>query len=256
VAKADNLDTTEKTTIQAQNPSPAESNAPETPSSEAPQKANAKRKKIKKSKTNSPAIAPPMTSDSQGIRRSQRQNYSFLFTPLSDLFLSYGAQAHYIKSPKLQIGFLALSGTMTKSYATTSFAGSSKAQGSVLSINPRYFFGNSFNVMTGLGYRSINIEWKFTDKSLSAEIDTKVKVSGVALPIFTGNHWTWSNGFTIGVDWIGAWIPLSPKSVTSVSGTAPDSLLEEFSDIVQDELGKISNKTTFTLALTSIGWAF
>jgi len=256
IAKADDVDTIEKTTIQTQNPSPTESNAPETPSSEAPQKANAKRKKIKKSKTKSPAVAPPTTSDSQGIRSTQSQNYSLLFTPVSDFYLSYGAQAHYIKSPKLQIGFLALSGTYTDSFDATSLVGEANAQGSVLSINARYFFGNSFNVTSGLGYRSANIDMKFTGKSLLAEIDANVKISGLVLPFFLGNHWTWSNGFTMGVDWIGAWIPLSPKTVTSVSGSAPDSLLEESRDIAHDAFAKAANSTTLTLALTSIGWAF
>jgi len=256
IAKADDVDTTEKTTIQSQNPSPAESNAPETSTSEAPQKANAKRKKIKKSKTNSPALAPPTTSDSQGIRSTQRQNYSLLFTPVSDFYLSYGAQAHYIKSPKLQLGFLALSGTYTDSFDATSLVGEANAQGSVLSVNARYFFGNSFNVISGLGYRSANIDMKFTGKLLLAEIDANVKVSGLVLPIFLGNHWTWSNGFTLGVDWLGAWIPLSPSTETSVSGNAPESLLEEARDTSHDEFAKAANKTTFTLALTSIGWAF
>jgi hypothetical protein len=78
----------------------------------------------------------------------------------------------------------------------------------------------------------------------------------VIVPLFVGNQWTWPGGFTLGVDWIGAWIPLSGQTQVSMTGGLPEKDLEELTNWILKANDGLSKKTSLTLFLTSIGWAF
>lgn len=194
-------------------------------------------------------------SDSRTIRAKQRQNYSLLYTPLSDFLLKFGAQLQWTPSPSLQLGLLALTGSET---TTSSYEGgivTRSGSGSALSLHARYFLGNSFNILTGLGYRTADLKLDFQDKLLG-RIEGDLKVQSVAIPFFIGNHWTWAGGFTFGFDWIGAWIPVSGKTQASIKGNLPQKDLQELTDISARLGDGLSKTTSLTLFLTSIGWAF
>jgi hypothetical protein len=124
-----------------------------------------------------------------------------------------------------------------------------------MSLHARYFLGNSFNILTGLGYRAADLKLDFQDQLLG-RIEGDLKVQSIAIPFFIGNHWTWAGGFTFGFDWIGAWIPVSGKTQASIKGNLPQKDLQELTDISARLGDGLSKTTTFTLFLTSIGWAF
>jgi hypothetical protein len=194
-------------------------------------------------------------SDSRTIRAKQRQNYSLLYTPLSDFLLKFGAQLQWAPSPSLQVGLLGLTGSETKDSSYEGGTVTSSGTGLVLALHARYFVGNSFNIFSGLGYRSAAIKLNLKDKLLGS-IDGDLKVQSIAIPFFIGNHWTWSSGFTLGCDWIGAWIPVSGKTEASIKGNLSQKDRDEFVDIGAKIGDGLAKTTSFTLFLTSIGWAF
>jgi hypothetical protein len=201
-------------------------------------------------------VAPEIKlDDSRTNRADQGHGYSLLYTPLSDFLLQYGAQIYLARGPSLQIGFLVLTGSEVKETEDVRgkviFGGS----GVSLSIHGRYFLGNSFNILGGLGYRSAALKLEVEDKVLGT-VEGDLKVQSAIIPIFIGNQWTWKSGFTFGVDWIGAWIPVSRKTQASFKGDLPKQDLDELTDMSLDIGDGLSKTTSLTLFLTSIGWAF
>lgn len=194
-------------------------------------------------------------SDSRTIRAKQRQNYSLLYTPLSDFYLKFGSQLQWAPIPSLQVGLLGLTGSTTKDSSYDGGTVEALGTGLVLALHARYFVGNSFNILTGLGYRSAAIKLNLKDKLLGS-VDGDLTVQSIAIPFFIGNNWTWSSGFTFGCDWIGAWIPVSGKTQASIKGNLSQKDRDEFVDVGAKIGDGLAKTTSFTLFLTSIGWAF
>lgn len=193
--------------------------------------------------------------DSRTNRTKQRQNYSLLYTPVSDFILQFGAQAQLVRSPSLQLGFLLLTGSEMWGQDYERGVIKLTGNGTSFSLNARYFLGNSFNVLTGLGYRAATVKIDIEHISLG-QVAGDFKVQSATIPLFIGNQWTWPGGFTLGVDWIGAWIPISGETQVSLKGDLPQKDLEELTDLFMDAGDGLGKKTSLTLLLTSIGWAF
>ena len=203
---------------------------------------------------------PSLSNTSKAIRKTQAANVELLYTPLSDYVLSYGVGGSYNLKPNLALGLQVLMGSKTVNYSSTDQAstvsGNAKIQGTVGYVYGRYFFGNSFNMMTGLGVRSASIKYILEESSLKLAVDGKIDIQSIALPVFIGNRWTFKSGFTIGCDWIGAFVPLSGSAKSSLSGNLPNEMISDLNDKYLS-LGKdLTHKTSMTLFLTSLGWAF
>jgi hypothetical protein len=193
--------------------------------------------------------------DSRTNRTKQRQNYSILYTPLSDYLLQFGAQAQLVRSPSLQLGFMVLTGGETWEQDYDFGFVKNNGIGTVFSLHARYFLGNSFNILSGIGYRAATVKGDIEHISFGS-FKGELRFQSVIVPLFVGNQWTWPGGFTLGVDWIGAWIPLSGQTQVSMTGGLPEKDLEELTNWILKANDGLSKKTSLTLFLTSIGWAF
>jgi hypothetical protein len=76
------------------------------------------------------------------------------------------------------------------------------------------------------------------------------------LPVFIGNHWTFDSGFTIGCDWVGDMIALSGSAKSSMDGNLDNETIKTFNQEFLDLGDSLAHKSSLTLFLTSIGWAF
>ena len=197
---------------------------------------------------------------SRGIREGQKANVDLLYTPLSDFVLQGGLGVSYNMKPDLGLGVHYLTGSKSISYESSDngskVTGSAKAQGSAGYAYGRYFFGNSFNMMAGLGMRNATIDYTIEESSLNLKLKGKIEIQSIAVPVFIGNRWTFSSGFTIGCDWVGAFIPLSGKAKSSLDGNLSSSTIAEINEKFVSMGDDLAHKTSITLLLTSIGWAF
>ncbi|MEI6833103.1 MAG: hypothetical protein WCL28_03845 [bacterium] len=222
-----------------------------------------KKRKIKKPATDESTSTPEgeatadasKLEDSRTNRTKQRQNYSLLYTPVSDFILQFGAQAQIVRSPSLQLGFMVLTGSETWGQDYERGVIKLNGNGTAFSLTARYFLGNSFNVLTGLGYRAATVKIDI-EHIVLGQVAGDFKVQSATIPLFIGNQWTWPGGFTLGVDWIGAWIPISGETQVSFKGDLPQKDMEELTDLFMDAGDGLAKKTSLTLFLTSIGWAF
>ncbi len=222
-----------------------------------------KKRKIKKPATDESTSTPEgeataaasTLEDSRTNRTKQRQNYSLLYTPVSDFILQFGAQAQLVRSPSLQLGFMVLTGSETWGQDYDFGVVKNNGNGTAFSLTARYFLGNSFNVLTGLGYRAATVKIDIEHMVLG-QVAGDFKVQSATIPLFIGNQWTWPGGVTLGVDWIGAWIPISGETQVSFKGDLPQKDMEELTDLFMDAGDGLAKKTSLTLFLTSIGWAF
>lgn len=72
-----------------------------------------------------------------------------------------------------------------------------------LGAHTRFFLGNSFYLLGGLGYNTFAGGYGVTINSTKKEYLLPMKASALSLNIGIGNMWKWDSGFTLGFDWIG-----------------------------------------------------
>jgi hypothetical protein len=72
-----------------------------------------------------------------------------------------------------------------------------------VSAHTRFFVGQSFYVLGGLGYNTFSGSYGVTINKTKKEVLLPMKASSLSLNIGLGNMWRWDNGFTLGFDWIG-----------------------------------------------------
>jgi hypothetical protein len=122
----------------------------------------------------------------------------------------------------------------------------------------RKYFGGSFSVFGGYSYQSVNVEASDqvrTDNPGLPFYDTTIKTHGVIAGI--GNRWLWGSGFTFGVDWISAIIPISNK----VDNDFRKLSILNFADAqdredIKDAMDKIEKTPRLTLLHFKLGWTF
>lgn len=199
-------------------------------------------------------------SRSTDIRARQVANVDILYTPVSGFLLSFGGGASYNVKPDLALGIQYLTGSKTIHDEMTDNVITVKAdatlQGSAGYVYGRYFIGNSFNMMAGLGVRTATIKYTMEEESLNLKLNGKIEIQSITVPVFIGNRWTFQSGFTLGCDWIGAFIPLTGSAKSTLDGNLPNSLITELNDKFVSDGNDLAHKTSLTLLLTSVGWAF
>lgn len=103
----------------------------------------------------------------------------------------------------------------------------------------RQFFGDSFNMTLGLGYRKIEVEGLIALSTAGDELSFEATSSSVTVQLAIGNIWRWDN-FYLGADWIGFGQPLtsSYESLVTGRGSASDAALLNTSLLAMEDLAK------------------
>lgn len=178
-----------------------------------------------------------------------------------------GLEAYMNSGAQWQYGMLALYGQhdLTKEFDkdASEVVGSVNTDkflvtGSLVLLQARYFFTNSFGVTAGLGYRGIGVDYKITDETqnstwVGGEVNANTFVANIALT----SGWAWASGFTIGCDWVGLSYPLYgiTKSTVEVSGDISDSI-DDFQDSSDKFANDLGNVQSLQFLLVSIGYTF
>lgn len=224
-----------------------------------------KKKPAVKTSANSATSATATPESGEGASQIARSNKKIgldaLYTPLSDYALSYGAAGSYNLSPRINTGFALLMGTSTVSQSETEngveYKAEAKITGSAYYAYGRYFLGNSFNVTGGLGLRSATINYNAqAGNGAVVALNGKVEIQSIVLPLYIGNRWSFDSGFTIGCDWIGAMIAVTGSAKSSLEGNIDNQTIKNFNQDFLDLGNSLAHKSSLTLFLTSIGWAF
>jgi hypothetical protein len=203
------------------------------------------------------AVAIQISASAQAATPARKAD-SFLlgalYTPVSDFMLQSGVYVEKAISPDLRLGLSYLGGSDLVSSSEDGVTADATLKGTVFAFNARYFLGSSFNVLGGIAYRSATIDYKIADATFS--INGEISATSMTIPLFIGNSWAWDNGFTVGVDWIGAFVPLTGASQSEIDGNLPSDAASDLNDKLLDLGVDLSKRTSLTLLLTSIGWAF
>lgn len=222
-------------------------------------KAKAKPNATKSPKKDSEAAgsepeSAPGDDTSASVRAAQSYEALAHYTPASDFVLQYGASFGKALKPNLRLGLTYLGGSKSVSSSIGTTTMEASLSGMAVYGYARYYFGNSFNAFSGLGYRSAIINYKIAGGTFS--LDGKLNIQSVTIPLFLGNAWTWKNGLTIGCDWIGAFVPIGGSAKSTLDGNLTSSESDELNQDIVDLGNKLAKTTTLTLLLTSIGLAF
>jgi len=124
--------------------------------------------------------------------------------------------------------------------------------------NVRYFFGQTFYVAPGLGWRRFAAD--FAVASTSDPTDNasgSVQADSITAGLAIGNLWRFKNGFYIGGEWLAVQAPISSSSssTTTTSGTAVQAQ-NELTKLDDDLSKKIGQATSVILANLLIGVSF
>lgn len=123
------------------------------------------------------------------------------------------------------------------------------------SILARRYTGNSFHWIFGLykdDFRAKLGSDVLDDMSDTSLDDMNVKVVGATVGF--GNRWQWSNGFTLGLDWVRMNMPLFDRKID-------DGVLKNIDDgsdhdSVKKGLNRVASVPTFTLLGIYLGYTF
>lgn len=216
-----------------------------------------RRKKRKQHRTHQPAAG---LSGSAKARAQNSFGAGVLVTPLSDFVLQYGVGGYYNHGASWQFGAALLTGSEDISGEVSDIGTvtlkKADLSGSATFAYGRYFFGNSFNGSAGLGYRTAKADYRIEDTASDDYVEGTLDISSVVTTLAIGNHWSWNSGFTIGVDWLAAMVPLSGSASSSTKSNADGVQVEKLNQEFLDVGDELSQNTSLTLALTTIGYQF
>ena len=197
---------------------------------------------------------------SAAARAKRRFGASLLVTPVSDFVLQYGLNVFYEFGRSWQFGAMYLAGSKDIKSQLPASDGIDITKATISGMAAvgyaRYFVGNSFNLLAGLGSRSATAAYRVEDTKTSDYLEGHLTIQSIVLTAAIGNHWTWANGFTLGCDWLAAMVPLSGGSQSTTSGRLAGQNVTNVDDQFKSVGDKLAKTTSLTLALTSVGWLF
>ncbi|MBQ49266.1 MAG: hypothetical protein CMP10_17950 [Zetaproteobacteria bacterium] len=168
------------------------------------------------------------TESEVGESEANRKNvkYTVLYESGFGMTLpTSGFNAGYFLKPDQMVDFSYISG------------GTSSLGWSVIGVGYKWFPGNSMYLHGGLGQRSLKLDIDLGSAELSS----------LGLDIRLGNRWQWG-GFTLGIDWLGYFLPIS--SSASTSAAIPDNN-KDLQDA--EAIGQVAHLQLFRLGF---GWSF
>ena len=170
-----------------------------------------------------------------------------------------GIEGMYRKDSKIEYGFEAYSGSLSLidriSTVSTVNLEAADLKAKYFGGSARYFFGETFAITGGLGYRQIDSLIRVTSKT--SAIQTTSNGEAFYARVGIGNYWSWSSGFSLGCEWIGAQVPLSSKYSSANQSTGVSSSSMEDVRSTGEELGETLAKSTILQTLNlKIGYTF
>lgn len=179
---------------------------------------------------------------------------NFIF-PVSGAEISF----HYNVSSQFQVELGSWSGTFDADdlvdAVNTAYLEKFDVNGRLTQVRARYFPGNSFYVVGGLGKRTIDFD--LAAVSGSARIAEKIKTESTVVSIGIGNIWSFDSGFFIGGEWIALAVPLASSRSTEIkSNTGTTADLQELEKDAQDAADQLGEMTTAGIAMLKLGWQF
>ncbi len=183
-----------------------------------------------------------------------------IYAGIADAALSAGAAAYVLLSEDVTVGVGLLQGSED---LTASIPASGMIVADKVTVASqftygygRFFLGNSFNVMAGLGMMSGEIVMNVRDDVSNFRLDTTLSLSGMVVPLAIGNHWRFGP-VVFGIDYFQGFYFLSGESKASVSAsdTTTDSL-QEFSDDLAKLGDTLVDGTLLALGVISLGIEF
>src|SRR5690606_28780744 len=111
---------------------------------------------------------------------------------------------------------------------------------SMIEARAKFFVGNSFYLTGGAGQRTFTFTSELTPLDGGPEFSAEAKATTLGATFAIGNQWQWDY-FTLGLDWIGYFLPISQSGDSEVvfPGVVEDDL-KELNDSLE-ELGKTPN---------------
>ncbi len=208
------------------------------------------------------SFATALAQDNAGPRNSKKISAGVLYTPLSDFVLQYGVGGTFMLNQDMQLGFNVLTGSDSlPELPEEDLVEVTQADLSGMAVygHMRYFFGDTFYVLGGLGYRSATFDYKIEDKTSNDYLKGDLEISSVIAPIAIGNQWNWDGGLIVGVDWLTYMLALSGSSEGSTEttfGGATGADVEALNDDMVEVGDQLSKTSTLTLALVYIAYGF
>ncbi len=222
-----------------------------------------KKKKKKNNKRNS--STPDTLSLAAQARMRSSQGYALLYSPLSDLFLKLGFVGTYQISEDWLSYFQVLLGrgdllkkTDDQDLQLVRFKSATGMSVQAV-LGSRYVFWNSFTLSAGLGYRQVVANYKLAVESTSrlSEASGTTVAKSLVFQSSLGNHWTFANGWTLGIDWLGLALPFAKGFTYKVlTGEISNDSGEDVSAAVENFSKKLSGTQTMTLGLIHLGLRF
>ncbi len=199
-----------------------------------------------------------LRDDSASNRTKFGHNTSVLAFLAADFLLNYGVSYEYSLSPDLRLtgtfasGSDTLGGVSNESYRSSDI----DVSGMAFWVSARKFIGNSFNVSGGLGWRRASASAELINRTTLAKTSFEWMISSLTIPVAIGNHWQWSNGMSVGVDWIGAQIGFAGTAKVEIDSAEVTTGLEDIENDLEKSGSDIANGVGLTLATLALGLSF
>lgn len=224
-------------------------------------KTKTKRQKPANKDSTSSETSEPASGQTVGesVRANHKIGVDAQYAVAASFMHKYGASASYNDSSKLTFGLTILTGNENFSEDSDDGTGKVSAQlgGFAVYGFGRYFFGNSFNLTGGLGYRDATMNYKLEIPAGGILLNGKVDIQSIVMPLYIGNRWNFAgSGFTIGCDWIGYLVAISGSAKSSLDGNLDNATVKKLNDEMLDISNDLAHKPSVVLLLTSIGWTF
>ena len=133
----------------------------------------------------------------------------------------------------------------------------STAQIIVVSGQAKYFFGNSFYVGAGIGYRSLSMDITISETTTGDFFNFSVDGTAIVTDVTIGNMWSFDNGLYVGFDWIGFILPLTSSYELSTQSEGEFAALQEQLEAISNDTAQEINSTTLiALLVLNVGMMF
>ena len=222
-----------------------------------------------KSKTPKNSEVVQMSDDSASNRQTKMAGIDVGFGMTIGALPGLNLHGYYNLSSDFSLGLMYSSGELDLASALTETSGivitEAKVSGSIVGLAARYFTGNSFYLLGGIGQRSIEMGVGLKSTAIDYGIEGSVEASSTVVVLSIGNQWQWSSGFSLGVEWFGyasafgAEATSSFKESGALASTVSGSTKEDMEKLRKDaqEAGELLGETgSIRLFVISLGFAF
>lgn len=176
--------------------------------------------------------------------------------------LQFAYEFDFKLSPQVQVGVAyrtvskRLGDSINKDYPDYAFGKPvflADIDGNGVEVFGGFYLDDTFVLRTGLSF--FYYENLFYLKNISSSARGGLEVSTINLDLAASSVWTWSNGFTLGVDWVGLTIPLSYWDKKNKALGLSETLQEVEERIIKDYQAFHRN-LSFSVLNVQVGMSF